>query len=50
MQASQAFGEEALAPQADDFAPRIQAPGDFIIGQTFGGMEDHSGAKNLKIR
>src|SRR5208283_6154404 len=50
LQASQAFGEESLAPQADHFAACIQAPGNFIIGQSFGGMKDHSGARNLKIR
>src|SRR5271157_1951302 len=50
LQARQAFGEEALAPQADHFAAGIQAPGNFIISQSIGRMEDHSSARDLKIR
>jgi hypothetical protein len=49
LQAGQAFGEESFAPQTDHFAACIQAPGNFIIGQSFGGMEDHPGTRDLKI-
>jgi len=46
----QALLEETFAPQADDLAASVQAFGDLVIGEAFGGMEDHSGADNLKIR
>ena len=49
-QARQALLEESLAPLADDFAPGIQALSDLIVGQALGGVEDHLGADNLKIR
>jgi hypothetical protein len=49
-QPRQAFGKEAFSPQADDLTAGIQALGNLVIGKAFGGMEDHAGAKHLKIR
>ena len=41
---------EAGREEATPRKPMEQAPGNFIIGQSFGSMEDHSGAGHLKIR
>ena len=50
VQSSQPFFEEALSPHADDFATRVQASGDLIIGQAIGGEKYHSRAYDLEIR
>jgi hypothetical protein len=42
--------KEALAPQANDFAARIELASDFLIAQTLGRHQDHSGARYDKIR
>ena len=49
-QPRQAILEETLAPHADDLAPGVESGGDLIVGQAFGGEEDHPGPDHLKIR
>jgi hypothetical protein len=48
-QARQPSLKEAFAPQADDLPAGVQALGDLVIGETFGGMKDHSGANHMEI-
>ena len=50
LKASQAALEEALAPQADDFAAGVEAAGDGVIAEVLGGEQDHPGASDLKVR
>lgn len=50
LQARQAVFEETLAPHADDLTPGVESSGDSIVGQTFGGEQDHPGANHLEIR
>jgi hypothetical protein len=50
LQTGQSFFEEALSPQAHNFATSVEASGDLIVGQALGGKKNHSGAQNLKIR
>jgi hypothetical protein len=50
LQACQALFEKALAPQAHDFAPRMQARSDLVVAQAVGGEEDHLGSYDLIIR
>jgi hypothetical protein len=50
LQPSQSIFEKTLAPHADDLTPGVESSGDSIVGQTFGGEQDHSGADHLKIR
>src|SRR5450631_2523468 len=49
-QARQAVFEKALAPQAHDFASRMQARSNLVVAPTFGGEEDHLGPDDLIIR
>jgi hypothetical protein len=42
--------EEALAPQTHDIATDREHGGDLVVGVTFGGKQDHLGAKHLEIR
>lgn len=49
LQARQAVCEEALAPHTDDLTPGVESSGDSIVGQTFGGEQDHPGANHLEI-
>jgi hypothetical protein len=49
-QARHSIFEETFAPHADDFPPGVETSGDSIVGQAFGGEQDHSGADHLKIR
>jgi len=39
LQAREALLEKALAPQAHDFAPRMEARRDLVVAQVFGGEE-----------
>jgi hypothetical protein len=48
-QPAQALLEEALAPLADHFPAGVQPGRDEVIGQVFGGQEDHFGAEDLKV-
>jgi hypothetical protein len=50
VQAGEAVFEETLPPHADDLAPGVESGGDLIVGQAFGGKQDHSGADDLEIR
>jgi hypothetical protein len=50
LQSSEALFEKALAPQAHDFAPRMQARRDLVVAQAIGGEEDHLGPDDLIIR
>jgi hypothetical protein len=50
LQARQAVFEETLAPHTDDLTPGVESSGDSIVGQTFGGEQDHPGANHLEIR
>jgi len=50
LKAIQAVFEEALAPEADDLAARVEALGDEAIGEVLGGEKHHLGADNLEIR
>lgn len=49
-QAHQPVFEEALAPHADNLTPGVEASGNSIVRQAFGGKQDHSGADHFKIR
>ena len=49
-QSRQSLLEKAFAPQADDFASRMQARSNFVVAQAVGGEEDHLGSDDLKIR
>ena len=49
LQPAESFVKEALAPLADDLAAGIQTGGNFIVGDAFGGQENHLGAKDLKV-
>src|SRR5450756_2540228 len=50
LQPRQALFEKALAPQAHDFAPRMQGRRDLVVAQALGREEDHLGANDLIIR
>lgn len=50
LQARQSVFEETLPPHADDLTPGVESSGDSIVGQAFGGEQDHSGADYLEIR
>jgi hypothetical protein len=49
-QSCEAVGKEALAPERDNLTARVQACGDFVVGHTFGSVQNHLGLLNLKIR
>ena len=49
LQAREALLEKALAPQAHDFAPRMEARRDLVVAQVFGGEEDHLGSVLLSV-
>jgi hypothetical protein len=49
-QSSEAVGIETLAPQTDDFTAGVQRCSYLVVGHAFGGMKDHLGSLNLKIR
>jgi hypothetical protein len=42
--------KESLSPHAHHLPASIQARGDLVVAQSLGGEENHTGAKNLKIR
>src|SRR3970282_844067 len=50
LQTGQTLVEEALAPHADDFPARVETASDLIVGEAFGGEEDHLRAHNKEIR
>jgi hypothetical protein len=45
----QAFVEEAFAPEADHIATHGERGSDVIIGQAFGGEQNHSGPDDLEV-
>jgi hypothetical protein len=49
-QSGEAVGKEPLTPKRDHLTASIQACGDLVVGQSFGGVKDHLGSLNLKIR
>jgi hypothetical protein len=50
VQASEALLDKALAPQAHHLTPGGQPLRDLVIGQAFGGQQDHLRPNDLKIR
>src|SRR5256712_13639600 len=44
LQPAEPLGEKAFAPQADDFAAGVQALGNLVVGEAFGGQENHFGS------
>src|SRR5271169_558428 len=50
LQSGQALFEKAFAPQAHDFAARMQARSNLVVAQAIGGEEDHLGSHDLIIR
>src|SRR5437867_5578520 len=49
LQRGQTLFEKGLAPQAHDFAPRMQARRDLVVAQALGSKEDHLGPDDLII-
>ena len=49
-QACEPIGKEALAPKRDYFTASVQADGDLVVGLALGGVGDHFGSLDLKIR
>jgi len=49
-QAGEAVGKEALAPKRDHFTAGVEAVGDLVVGHALGGVKDHFGPLDLKIR
>jgi len=49
-QASEAVGEETLAPKRDDLTASVQTGSDLVVGHAFGSVENHLGTLDLKIR
>jgi hypothetical protein len=50
LEADRPFLEETLAPLADNLPWGIEPGSDFIVMQTFGGVEDYPGTNNISIR
>jgi hypothetical protein len=46
----EAVCEKALAPKRDHLTASVQTRGDLVVGHAFGGVENHLGTLNLKIR
>jgi len=49
-QPGEAVGKEALAPKRDHFTAGVEAVGDLVVGHTLGGVKDHFGPLDPKIR
>jgi hypothetical protein len=49
-QTSKTIIKEPFPPTADDFTAAVEARGNLVVVQSFGGQENHLGALNLKIR
>jgi hypothetical protein len=50
LQPRQPLFKESLSPPADNLPSSIQAFGNLIIAETFGGEQNHFRSKHLKIR
>jgi hypothetical protein len=46
----EAVGKKALAPKRNHLTASVQTGGDLVVGHTFGGVENHFGTLDLKIR
>jgi hypothetical protein len=49
-QPGEAVGKEAPAPKRDHFTAGVEAVGDLVVGHTLGGVKDHFGPLDPKIR
>src|SRR5512142_2978559 len=49
-QSCETVGKEALAPERDHFTASVQTRGNLVVGHAVGGVENHLGSLNLKIR
>ena len=49
-QPGEPVGEKALAPKRNHFTAGVQAGRNLVVGEPLGGVEDHLGSLDLKIR
>ena len=49
-QTLEAISEEPFPPPTDNLTAAVEARGNVVVVQSFGGQKDHLGSLNLKIR
>jgi hypothetical protein len=50
LQPREPISEKPFSPSAYDLTPAVEAHGDLVVAQPFGGQQNHLGALNMKIR